>query len=56
MYLVISTITKIDHLSLIDAKKVALEARGEGKRSEILTTEQAIEKGLLSPMQDLTKL
>lgn len=57
MYLVTTTIQKIDHLSLDEAKQLALRGRGEGKRTEIVFSEErARELGLNEPMQDLTKL
>jgi hypothetical protein len=55
-YLFIATVTKISHLTNSEAKNLALKARGEGKRAEIFTYEEAKAKGLFDPMQDLTKM
>jgi hypothetical protein len=56
MYLVTSTVTSIVHLTIEEAKEAALLMRGQGKRSEILSYDEAKRRGLLDPMQDLTKI
>lgn len=56
MYLITTRITKIDHLSLEEAKREALRIRGKGLRSEIVSDKGAEKYGLHQPMQDLTEL
>lgn len=56
MYVVTSTVRNVDHLTIEEAKEICLKARGEGKRSEIMSEEEARRKGFLDPMQDLTKI
>ena len=55
-YVVISTVTLVNHLTLEERKEMCMKARGEGKRAEILSAEDARYAGVLEPMQDLTKL
>lgn len=56
MYVLISTLTDASQMTLTEAKNLCLRARGEGKRSEILSEEEAKRRGILDPMQDLTKI
>lgn len=53
-YLLVATITKIDHLSDPEAKEMALHHRGQGKRAELLTYEELEKMGLIGNMQDLS--
>jgi hypothetical protein len=55
-YLVTTTLRQVDHLSFDEAKKLALQGRGEGKRTELVTEDQATRRGLLDNMQDLTQI
>lgn len=55
-YLVTTTVRQVNHLSFNEARKLALQGRGEGKRTELVTGDQARDRGLLEPMQDLTQV
>jgi hypothetical protein len=54
-YLLIATLTKVDHNPPDEILRRALVARAEGKRSEIISDEEAKRRGLLAQMPDLTK-
>ena len=56
LFLVTTTFTKINHLPKEEAVRLALKGRGEGKRTELIRSDnpRAEVLGLNQNMQDLT--
>lgn len=58
MYVLIYTLTKADHMTIDEAKDMALKARGDGKGSRLVSDDEA--RCLFSDrwplMQDLTQI